>query len=110
MIQKFLIVRDQENNALTIKEFAILDRVLGKIEYQTLDEGDFSLICEQTYNDKIIETEIFKGKHAIISAIRTQNLFPISSFAYTIADSIIDLYSSQSSQPIELMFNDSELL
>ena len=112
MIQKFQIIRDKENDTLTIKEFAILDRVIKNIEYQDFIEKDFSLICEKQYSDKTIKTESRKGTDAVISAIRTPNFYPVSSFAQGIADSIVDLYSRQNGQPVEreVMFDDSELL
>ena len=110
MIQKYQIIRDKENDILTIKEFAILEKVWRNIEFQGFKEQDFSLIGEQTYDDSKIETEIPKGKQALISALRTKNLYPINFFADAIAESIIDLYSHQNSQPVELVFDDAQIL
>ena len=110
MIQKYQIVRDKKNDSLTIKEFAILEKVWRNVEFQEFSEEDFSLIGEQIYEDEMIKTEILKGKQALISVLRTKNLYPISFFSNAIAESIIDLYSNKNSQPVELVFDDAEAI
>jgi len=110
MIQKYTIFRDDENDTLIIEEFAVLDRVLKNIDYQDLNEEDFSFICQEKYDSKEMETALAKDKQAVISSIRTNNLYPISNYAEAIADSITNLYESGNSQTVELVFNDQELL
>jgi len=110
MIQKFTIFRDDENNILVIEEFAILDRVLKNIDYQNLNAEDFSLVCKEKYDSNKLETALSKDKHAIISSIRTNNMYPIGNYAEAIADSITNLYKSDGSQTVELIFDDQELL
>ena len=110
MIQKFTIFRDDDNDILTIKEFAILDGVLRNIDYKSLTEDDFSFVCKVEYDREKIKTALPKGKHAIVISIRTNNMYPIGTHAEAIADSITNLYESKSSQSVELVFDDQELL
>ena len=110
MIQKFTIFRDDENDSLTIEEFAVLDGVLRNVDYQDLNAEDFSSVCKEKYDSKKLETALSKDKHAIISSIRTNNMYPIGNYAEAIADSITNLYESNGSQTVELIFDDKELL
>ena len=110
MIQKFTIFRDDVNDILVIEEFAILDGVLKNNNYQDLNAEDFSFICKEKYESKKLEIALSKNKHAIVTSIRTNNMYPISYYAEAIADSITNLYQSGSSKTVELIFDDQELL
>jgi hypothetical protein len=110
MIQKFKIVRDKKKDTLTIKEFAILEKMSKNMEFQGYQEQDFSLIGQQEYKDNKIEIEIPNGKDALIATIRTKNLYPIQYYASAIADSIIELYSNGDGQPVELVFDDIDMI
>jgi hypothetical protein len=98
MKQKYLLLKNDEKKELLIKEFA------------ESDKESFSLLCEESYDSKEIESAIAKDKKAIIAAIRTNNLFPIGTFAEKIADAVIDLYNSENDNSVELFFNDIDLL
>ena len=98
MKQKYLLLKKDEKNELLIKEFA------------ESDKEEFSLLCEASYDSKEIESAIAKDKKAIIAAIRTNNLFPIGTFAEKIADAVIDLYNPENDNSVELFFNDIDLL
>jgi hypothetical protein len=93
MKQKYLLLKNDEKKELLIKEFA------------ESDKESFSLLCEESYDSKEIESAIAKDKKAIIAAIRTNNLFPIGTFAEKIADAVIDLYNSENDNSVELFFN-----
>ena len=111
MIQKFTLIRDDENDTLTIEEFAVLNRVFKNSDTYDLDvENNFSPICKEKYDRGTIEIALLKNKQAIISVIRTNNMYPIGIYATAIADSIIALYESTSGKTIELIFDDQELL
>ena len=99
MKQKYLITKNDEKDELIIKEFT----VDGK-------EDIFQLLCEAIYDNKSIESAIIKGKRALISVLRTRNMFPPSFYAGIIAESVVKLYSSQGNEFIELFFNDKDLL
>lgn len=98
MKQKYLISKEDDQNKLIIKEFAELDKEI------------LSLLCEEEYDNKIIESAISKGKEALISELRTNNMYPPGVYAEKIAQAVIDIFGSKDSQSIELSFNDVDLL
>ena len=98
MKQKYVILKNEENGNLIIKEFA------------ELEKEAFSFLCEETYDSRDIETAIAQGKTTLISTLRTQNLFPISIFAEEIAEAVININESENAQSIELLFDDKDIL
>jgi hypothetical protein len=99
MKQKYSILKDNKSGIVTIKEFA------------ELDKGMFSLIFEETYENAMIEAAIEDGKDALVSAIRTPNLYPIAEYAEKIADTVIDYFeNAPAEEPVELVFNDIKLM
>ncbi len=91
MKQKYLILKNDNTNKLIIREFV------------ELDERDvYSLACEETYDGEVIKSAITSGKEALISTLRTTNLYPPGSYAEKIAESVINLYSSENDQSQEL--------
>jgi len=98
MKQKYLISKEDDQKKLIIKEFA------------ELDKERFSLLCEEEYDNTIIKSAISKGKEALISELRTNNMYPPSVYAEKIAQAVIDIFDSEDSQSIELSFNDVDLL
>ncbi len=98
MKQKFLILKDEDKNELIIREFA------------ELDKENFSLLCEETYDNKTIESAIEKGKRLLISTLSTKNMYPPGLFADKIAESVMAIYSSESDQSVELFFDDIDLV
>ena len=99
MKQKYLILKNDNTNKLTIREFA------------ELDERDvYSLTSEETYDGKIIKSAITRGKKVLISTLRTTNLFPPGSYAEKITESVINLYSSENDQSQELFFDDKDYI
>ncbi len=69
-----------------------------------------SLLCEETYDIKGIKTAVSGGKDAVISAIRTSNMYPAGVYAEKIADSIITLYQSKDQDSVEVYFDDFDLI
>jgi hypothetical protein len=108
MIEKYQIIRDKDR--LTIKEFAILEKVYGTGDVPSYSKGDFSLRCKENYTSGAIEDAIISGKNALISMLRTRNMYPANHQAYAIADSIIELYGSQNELSTELLFDDKKFL
>ena len=98
MKQKFLILKDEDKKELIIREFA------------ELDKENFSLLCEETYDNKTIESAIEKGKRLLISTLGTKNMYPPGLFADKIAESVMAIYSSESDQSVELFFDDIDLV
>lgn len=112
MRQKYVISRYSNRNKLKIMEYAVIDKNLNKIPFSRLREGDYHFLCEETYESKIVVKAISKGMNALVSAIRTHNIFPIEPYAIKIAESVKSLYSSieKDTDPVELFFDDVDLL
>ena len=98
MKQKYLILKTEEKTGLVIREYAELDKEI------------FSLLCEETFNDEVVKSAIEKGKNSLIATLRTQNLFPIGIYAEEIAAAVTKMYESGDDQPVELFFDDTDLL
>jgi hypothetical protein len=98
MKQKYTIIKDDKNKQLIIREFAELDKEI------------LSLLCEETYEQKVILAAIKSGKDDLISALRTNNLYPPGIYANKIADAVKELYTTKGKESEELFFDDLELL
>jgi hypothetical protein len=98
MKQKYIILKNDEKTAIIIREFAELDKEI------------FSFLCEETFEDKTVKSAIEKGQDALIKTLRTQNLFPLGIYSEKIAEAVTKIYESDDDQPVELIFNDIDLL
>ena len=98
MKQKYLILNNDDQKELIIREFAELD-----------DKEVLLLIAEEKYDVKDIQSAIVKDKKALISVLRTENLFPPCLYADKIAESVISM-SGEKNQFNELLFDDIALL
>jgi len=96
--QKYVVLKQDENDQLIIKEFA------------ELDKGGMSFICEEFYARKEIEAAVLKGKDALLAGLRTPNMFPCGIFADKIADTVMALYESEDRQTMEVFLNDIEVI
>jgi len=95
MKQKYLILKNDEKNELIIRESLEINKDM------------FSLVCEETYDNKDIESAIAKdGKH-LVSVLRTDNMYPIGLYADKLAESIITMYGTEQKEPIKLLFDDA---
>lgn len=110
MRQKYIISRDDIKNKLKIREYAILDKNLNKVESQMLQKRDFSFLCEEIYESEIIMNSISKGLNALVAILRTDNIFPIEPYATKIARSVIAIYNSSEDNSVELFFDDVDLV
>jgi hypothetical protein len=99
MKQKFEILKQDGDKQLIIREYA------------ELDKEDMSLLCEESYGTEAILSALNKGRDALISALRTKNLYPPHLYAAKLADVIQNMFQAEPSQDaVELYFNDVELL
>jgi hypothetical protein len=98
MKQKYTILKNDEKTGIIIREFGELDKEI------------FSFLCEETFEDETVKSAIEKGQDALIKTLRTQNLFPLGIFAEKIAEAVTKMYESGDDQPVELLFNDIDLL
>ena len=98
MKRKYLILNNDDQDELIIREFSELD-----------DKKVLLLLSEEKYDVKDIKSAIKKGKKALISVLRTKNLYPPGLYADKIAESAISMFREKK-QSIELLFDDIDLL
>jgi hypothetical protein len=98
MKQKYTILKDTQSHRLIIREYAELDKEV------------LSLLCEETYADRTIQSVIKSGKASLITTLRTKNLYPPVIYADKIADAVMALYGSKDKESVDLFFDDIELL
>ena len=98
MKQKYLIIKDKEKKQIKIQEFAELNKEM------------LSLLCEEAYDYKIIKSALSAGPETLISALRTNNLYPPGIYAEKIASAVAELYKSKDRDSMELFFDDINLL
>lgn len=98
MRQKYVLLKDDDNKQLIIREFAELDKDL------------MSLLCEETYDAKAVKAAIAGGKEALIAALRTKNLYPPRIYSDKIADAVAEVFRAKDTDSMELFFDDIELL
>lgn len=109
MRQKYFISRESIKNKLNIKEYAVILRVLNHATTSTPGKEAFSFLGEETYDGSTIEGSIHSGIEALVSTLRTRNLFPIGPHAMKIAESVMKLYESDENRSAELFFDDVDL-
>jgi len=98
MKQKYLIINDKANTQIKVQEYAELNK-------ETL-----SLLCEEAYDYKTIKSAISLGPETLISALRTNNLYPPGIYAEKIASAVAELIKSKDQESLELFFDDINLL
>lgn len=97
MKQKYAIIRDDEQNTLIVREYAELDKEM------------MSLLCEEVYTQKAIIEAGKEGRQALLNMIRTDNMYPPTTFAHSIAEAIQGLLAEGGNPSAELFFDDKEL-
>lgn len=110
MRQKYVISRDGSTNKLKIREYAITDTKVRKPVSSTLQTERFAFLGEETYEGNIILASISDEIKSLIAILRTHNLYPIEPYATKIAETVITLYQSTGNGPVELLFDDVDLL
>ena len=98
MKQKYLIINDKKNKQFKIQEFA------------ELNKETMSLLCEEAYGYETIKIAVSEGKEALISTLRTNNFYPPGTYAEKIATALYQLHKSKAEEPVELFFDDINLL
>ena len=110
MLQRYDIVRNDQTNCLSIKEYA----VLGKKSYKRNDyqptREDYFLIHEISYDSNMIRAAIREGKRALISELRSEDFFPIYPCVEIIAKGVTALFNGKPDPSLEVFFDDRTLL
>jgi hypothetical protein len=109
MKQRYHISRDEKTSELTIEEYAVIAGNIKRHEISAIARDDFTLLCTETYEDKAIKKAISEGKEALVTILRTDNLYPIGTYADVIAESVIEIYGENDHSSKELLFDDLDL-
>ena len=110
MRQKYVISREGPSNMLIIKEYAIIETKVKKPMPSIAQKGKFTFFCKETYEDKVIVKSISNGIKALVAILRTRNFYPIEPYAIKIAETVMTLYNSSENGPVELLFDDVDLV
>lgn len=110
MKHKFHIWKNVKGKKLLIQEYAVLSANASKKRQLGLQDDDFSLLCEQSYNAEAIKKAASTGKQAVISLLRNQHFFPIGLYIEVIADSVIEMYTSKGEKYQNLIIDDKDVL
>ena len=108
MRQKYTICREEKEKRLSIKEYAILEKVPRGPGSAMSGEDLFSFLGEETYDSATIADYIGRGIDALVVALRTESMYPIWPNAIKIAESVMDLYDLEGSGTVDLIFDDIE--
>jgi hypothetical protein len=98
MKQKYVILKNENDNELIIREFA------------ELDKETMSLLCEASYSYDTLEKAAAEGKDTLVAALRTPNMYPIGHYVETIAEAVQTLLTPDSEPSAELLFDDIKLV
>ena len=97
MKQKYVVLLDNENEKLSIQEYAELDKEM------------LSLLCEETYDAGAIKAAMDKDHQALIQALRTNNMYPPGVYTDRIASAIVDMFQPGANSSAELFFEEREM-
>ena len=110
MLQRYEIAMNNQTDRLFIKEYAVLEtKSRFRDNYKPI-EKDYSLIHEVSYDGSIIHSAIKEGKESLISALRSDDFFPIYTLAEIIAEEVTNLIDGNLGHFSELFFDDRSLI
>lgn len=109
MKQRYHISRDEKTSELTIEEYAVIAGNIKRHEISAIARDDFTLLCKETYEGIAIKKAISEGKEALVTILRTDNLYPIGTYANMIADTVIEIYGKNDHSAKELLLDDLDL-
>ena len=95
---KYILERDDETGQLTIKEYGELDKDL------------MSLLCAETFGRDVIDAAIQEGLSPLISALRSDNLYPPGSHVKKIAESVMSMYAPEGQETVNIVFDDKDIM
>lgn len=95
MKQKYQISFNPETEALSIQEFA------------ELEKGEFAFVCEEIHDAKVFRDVMDGGAECLVPIVRRPNMYPREEFGVKIALGIIALLSDGSGMTYhEVMIDD----
>ena len=106
MLQRYNIVMDDQTGRLSIKEYAVLDTKSRKRNFYPTVDRDYSLTYEVTFDSARIRAANKEGQKALISALRTEDFYPVGSCATMIAERVAGLLEGNAEMGSEIIFDD----
>ena len=94
MKQQYTILKNHDNSRLIIREFG------------ELDKDSLSLLCEETYDNAEVSNAVDTDREKVISVLRTKNMYPPRGHAEKIADMVIDFYTANKSEPVNISIDE----
>ena len=94
MKQQYTILKNHDKSRLIIQEKGELDKDI------------FTLLCEENYDDVVISSAVAMGREKVISVLRTKNMYPPRGHAEKIADMVIDFYTANKSEPVDISIDE----
>lgn len=110
MLQKYKMEVDAEKKQLTIREFAFIGKQKHPSDSIQPRADDFLMAHKVTYDLDAVTKAISIGRYALIDEIRNDVFFPAETCAERIADQVIDLLDDGTDRPVELFFDDRDML
>ena len=110
MKQKYQITKNTKDRQLVIQEYAVLTGTLRRKDFPGVQDDEFSILCEQTYDAKSVKDSISQGKPALINLLRTRHFFPIGLYMDKIADTVITMFAAKGDQSELLAFDDKQFI
>ena len=110
MRQKYMISQNGKQSNLTIKEYAVVNKDLKKVDTSLLRDDHYTFLFEENYDGPMIKRSIAEGEDAVLRALRTPSMFPIKPFAAKMVESVIKLYKSKGKDSVTLFFDDVDLV
>ena len=110
MLHRYDISLDGDVNRLSIKEFAVIGRKMRKNEYYDHTQESYSLIHEVSYDGDIIRAAINEGQDALITELRSDDFFPVHSWAKIMAEEVTNLFNDKTESVSEMFFDDRTVL
>ena len=106
MRQKFMIFQDTDKNTLTIREYAVVNKKPKRWFRRCCARKIFHLWSKKPMTVQASRNLSPRGVEALVTPLRTTNLFPIKPYATKIAESVIAMYDSSEDNSAELFFDD----
>jgi hypothetical protein len=109
MRQKYRICQHIKEKIVNIQELVVDEKDTKNISSTMLRDDHFDLIAEQQYDAEAIARSVAGGCDAMVTTLRTVNMFPIAPYAEKIAESVIALTKDGNDRCVELFFDDNDL-
>jgi len=97
---------DDRTDRLSIKEYAVLDTKSRRRDFYPTVDRDYTLIYEVSFDGDMIRAAVKEGRKALISALRTEYFFPVSSCATMIANGVTGLLDGDTELGSNILFDD----